>query len=212
MVPSAGNRRALLERGDADISFDLPNKDFVELKQPRRSSTSSDADRERHPVSRHERQEAAVRQRQGAAGGRLRDPVPEDHGRGAVRPANADVRRAGRGDRSRLAAADTVQHRHREGEAAAGRGRAIPNGFETTLSFDLGFAGRQRAALRAGAGEPRADRHQVHDQQDPRRQLAHRAEQEGAAALHQRVLRLARLSRSTSSSGAITARIRSSTR
>lgn len=32
MVPSAGNRRALLERGDADISFDLPNKDFAELK------------------------------------------------------------------------------------------------------------------------------------------------------------------------------------
>ena len=32
MVPQAGNRRALLERGDADISYDLPNKDFVELK------------------------------------------------------------------------------------------------------------------------------------------------------------------------------------
>src|SRR6476620_10938125 len=32
MVPSSGNRRALLERGDADISYDLPNKDFSELK------------------------------------------------------------------------------------------------------------------------------------------------------------------------------------
>ena len=32
MVPQAGNRRALLERGDADISYDLPNKDFAELK------------------------------------------------------------------------------------------------------------------------------------------------------------------------------------
>jgi len=32
MVPSAGNRRALLERGDADVSYDLPNKDFVELR------------------------------------------------------------------------------------------------------------------------------------------------------------------------------------
>ena len=30
-VPSAGNRRALLERGDADISFDLPPKDFAEI-------------------------------------------------------------------------------------------------------------------------------------------------------------------------------------
>ena len=33
MVPDAGNRRALLERGDADISYDLPNKDFVELRE-----------------------------------------------------------------------------------------------------------------------------------------------------------------------------------
>src|SRR6202021_3816817 len=32
MVPDAGSRRALLERGDADISYDLPNKDFSELK------------------------------------------------------------------------------------------------------------------------------------------------------------------------------------
>jgi peptide/nickel transport system substrate-binding protein len=33
IVPDAGNRRALLERGDADISYDLPNKDFAELRQ-----------------------------------------------------------------------------------------------------------------------------------------------------------------------------------
>ena len=32
MVPSAGNRRALLERGDADVSYDLPSKDFAEMK------------------------------------------------------------------------------------------------------------------------------------------------------------------------------------
>jgi peptide/nickel transport system substrate-binding protein len=31
MVPSAGNRRALIERGDADVSFDLPPKDVAEL-------------------------------------------------------------------------------------------------------------------------------------------------------------------------------------
>ena len=30
-VPSAGNRRALLERGDADLSFDLPPKNFAEM-------------------------------------------------------------------------------------------------------------------------------------------------------------------------------------
>jgi len=32
MVPSPSNRRALLERGDADVSYDLPSKDFAELK------------------------------------------------------------------------------------------------------------------------------------------------------------------------------------
>jgi peptide/nickel transport system substrate-binding protein len=32
-IPAAGNRRALIERGDADISFDLPSKDFAELKR-----------------------------------------------------------------------------------------------------------------------------------------------------------------------------------
>ncbi len=41
VVPSAGNRRALVERGDADISFDLPNKDFVELKQAGKVSVVS---------------------------------------------------------------------------------------------------------------------------------------------------------------------------
>ncbi len=36
MVPSAGNRRALMERGDADISFDLPPKDVAELAQEKK--------------------------------------------------------------------------------------------------------------------------------------------------------------------------------
>ncbi len=36
MVPSAGNRRALIERGDADISFDLPPKDVAELAEAKK--------------------------------------------------------------------------------------------------------------------------------------------------------------------------------
>ena len=51
-VPSAGNRRALMERGDADISFDLPNKDFAELKKEGKVNVDLDADRQRHLVSR----------------------------------------------------------------------------------------------------------------------------------------------------------------
>ncbi len=41
MVPSAGNRRALLERGDADISFELPPKDFAEMKKEAKISVVS---------------------------------------------------------------------------------------------------------------------------------------------------------------------------
>src|SRR5271154_4834540 len=36
MVPSAGNRRALMERGDADVSFDLPPKDVSEMAQEKK--------------------------------------------------------------------------------------------------------------------------------------------------------------------------------
>ena len=47
MIPSAGNRRALLERGDADISFDLPPKDFSELQGDAQAHRDRHADRER---------------------------------------------------------------------------------------------------------------------------------------------------------------------
>jgi peptide/nickel transport system substrate-binding protein len=32
-IPSSGSRRALMERGDADVSFDVPSKDFSEMKK-----------------------------------------------------------------------------------------------------------------------------------------------------------------------------------
>ena len=86
---------------------------------------------------------------EGAPGRRLRHPLPEDHGRGAVRPRQADVRRAGRhADRSRLAAAAQVQHRHRQGQAAAGRGRLSERLRDHALVRPR-LCRRQRAALRA---------------------------------------------------------------
>ena len=94
-VPSAGNRRALMERGDADISFDLPNKDFSEMKKEGKLDDHLHPDRQRH-VHRHEREEAAVRQCESASGGRLRDALSEDHGCGDVRPRQAAVRRSSR--------------------------------------------------------------------------------------------------------------------
>ncbi len=153
-----------------------------------------DALQQRHPVHRHEREEPAVRQSQGPAGGRLCDPVPEDHGRGAVRARQAAVRGAGRhADRGRLATGARLQHRYRQGQGVAGRGRLSERLRDDALVRSR-IRGRQRAALRADAGKPRPDRHQDDDQQGAGRELAHRAHQEDAAALHQRVLRLARLS------------------
>ncbi len=82
---------------------------------------------QRHPVYRHERHQAAVRQSQGAPGDGLRDTVPEDHGRGAVRPRQSDVRRGcGQGHRGRVAAADQIFHRHGQGQGVAGGSRLSP--------------------------------------------------------------------------------------
>ena len=32
-IPSAGNRRALLEKGDIDITYEMPPKDFLEMSE-----------------------------------------------------------------------------------------------------------------------------------------------------------------------------------
>ena len=140
-VPSAGNRRALIERGDADISFDLPNKDFAELKQAGKVGGRHQPDRQRHRLHRHELQEPALQQREGAAGRGLRHPLPEDHGCGDVRARGSDVRRqARRAAAGRLAAAAPLQRPTSPRPSSCWPRLAIPNGFETTLSFDLGFA------------------------------------------------------------------------
>ena len=114
---------------------------FCRAENRRQARHRVDAVFERHPVYRHERAEPAVQRREGAARDRLRHSLSEDHGRGAVRPRQADVRRAGRrADRGRLAAAAQVQHRSRQGEEASRRGRLSSN-INVPISFDLGFAG-----------------------------------------------------------------------
>lgn len=141
MVPSAGNRRALLERGDADISYDLPNKDFVELKDAGKLTIVStpysngiqyigmnvknppfDNPKVRQAIAYaipYQKIMDAVlfglaRPMFGAPADRATEvawPQPHDY--------NTDLEKA----KALLAEA------------------GYPNGFETTLSFDLGFAG-----------------------------------------------------------------------
>jgi peptide/nickel transport system substrate-binding protein len=140
MVPSAGNRRALLERGDADISYELPNKDFVELKDAGKLNIVStpfsngiqylgmnvtqppfDNLKVRQAVAYavpYQKIMDAVLYGLGkpmfgkAAGGSADFAWPQPH------TFNTDIAKA------------------KQLLAEAG----YPNGFETTLSFDLGFA------------------------------------------------------------------------
>ena len=141
IVPSAGNRRALLERGDADISYDLPNKDFVELKSAGKLDIIStpysngiqyigmnvkippfDNPKVRQAVAYaipYQKIMDAVlfglaKPMYGApAGSPTQVAWPQPHGY------NIDIAKA----KALLAEA------------------GFPNGFETTISFDLGFAG-----------------------------------------------------------------------
>jgi peptide/nickel transport system substrate-binding protein len=141
MVPSAGNRRALLERGDADISYDLPNKDFVELKNSGKLNIvstpySNGIQYIGMNVTKPPFDNLKVRQAVAyaipyqkimdavlfglakpmygkAAGGPTDVAWPQAH------PFTTDIAKA------------------KQLMAEAG----YPNGFETTISFDLGFAG-----------------------------------------------------------------------
>jgi peptide/nickel transport system substrate-binding protein len=188
MVPQAGNRRALLERGDADISYELPFKDFQEMKANGKLNVvslpfSNGIQYIGMNVTKPPFDNPKVRQAMAYA-------IPYQKIMDAVLFGLANPMfgaAADKADRGRVAATDEILHRHRQGQGAA-RGSRLRQRFRDHDFIRPEFRRRQRAALHPGSGEPRPDRHQDHDQQGARRQLAHRAEQEGDAALHQRVL------------------------
>ena len=194
MVPSAGNRRALLERGDADISYDLPNKDFVELREagklnivstPYSNGIQYIGMNVKNPPFDN------LKVRQAVAYAIPYQKIMDAALFGLAKPMFGAAANAG--DHAGLAAGAQVQHRPRQGETASGRSRLSGRIRDHALVRPR-VRRRERADLRPYPGEPRPDRNQDHHQQDPGRDLAHRAQQEGDAALHQRVLRLARLS------------------
>ena len=140
IIPSAGNRRALLERGDADLSFDLPSKDFSELKKRAQAHRDRHADRERDDLSRHERDQKPfdnVKVRQAVAWAVPYQQIMDSVMFGQAIPlfGGADNKFKGLvwpqkdGYSTDIAKAKALM-------AEAG----YPTGFETTLSFDLGSA------------------------------------------------------------------------
>ena len=195
MVPSAGNRRALLERGDADISYELPNKDFVELREAGKLSIvstpfSNGCQYIGMNVTKPPFDNVKVRQAVAYA-------IPYQKIMDAALFGLAKPMYGAAADKATEVAWPQA-HKYNTDIAKAKQLLAEAGYPERLRDHDLvrpRLRHHQRAAVRADAGEPGADRHQGRDQQDPRRQLAHRAQQEGDAALHQRVLGLARLSR-----------------
>ena len=164
MVPSAGNRRALLERGDADISYDLPNKDFVELKTDGKLSIistpySNGIQYIGMNVKNPPFDNPKVRQAVAYA-------IPYQKIMDAVlfglakpmfgAPANAPTEVAWPQPHK----FGTNIEKAKALMAEAG----YPNGFETTISFDLGFAGVNEPICVLTQEKSRADRYQVHDQ------------------------------------------------
>lgn len=140
MVPSAGNRRALLERGDADISVDLPNKDFVELRQAGKidvvsTPISNGIQYIGMNVTKPPFDNPKVRQAVAYA-------IPYQKIMDAVMFGLAKPL-FGSPEGAALSTAWPQPHGYTTDLA---RAKALlaeagyPNGFETTLSFDLGFA------------------------------------------------------------------------
>src|SRR5437762_3037520 len=141
MVPSAGNRRALLERGDADISYDLPNKDFVELKDSGKLNIistpySNGIQYIGMNVSKPPFDNLKVRQAVAYA-------IPYQKIMDAVL-FGLSKPMFGAAANTPTEVAWPQPHKYTTDIAKAKQLMAeagYPNGFETTLSFDLGFAG-----------------------------------------------------------------------
>lgn len=141
MVPSAGSRRALLERGDADISYDLPNKDFVELKSSGKLSIysvpySNGIQYIGMNVTKPPFDNPKVRQAVAYAlpYQKIMDAVLFGLGK-PLFGAAAGTATTPTWPQAHKYATDLNKAKALLAEAG------YPNGFETTLSFDLGFAG-----------------------------------------------------------------------
>ncbi len=141
MVPSAGNRRALLERGDADISYDLPSKDFMELKQQGKLTITSvpysngiqyiGMNVTKPPFDN-------LKVREAMAYAIPYDKIMEAVLYGLGKPmfgAPADYKTEVSWPQPTKYKTDLAKAKQLLAEAG------YPDGFETTLSFNLGFAG-----------------------------------------------------------------------
>lgn len=139
-VPSAGSRRALIERGDADIVVDLPARDFVELAKagnlrvigtPVENAMMYVGLNAKHPPF------SDVRVRQAVAYALPRKRIVEAATFGRSGPLVVPVASNTFGYDPKMSPY-TVQNLSKAKALMAQSG--FPNGFDTTLSFNAGFA------------------------------------------------------------------------
>lgn len=141
IVPSSGNRRALLERGDADISYDLPNKDFVELKSAGKLDiVSTPYSNGIQYIGMNVKQPPFdnLKVRQAVAYALPYQKIMDAVLFGLAKPMFG----APAGSPTQVAWPQPHGYNTDINKAKALLAEAgYPNGFETTISFDLGFAG-----------------------------------------------------------------------
>ena len=138
-VPSAGNRRALIERGDADVSVDFPPKDVAEMARSGKLTVASTPvenamiylgmNAKNPPFSN-------VKVRQAVAQSVPREKIFEAtlFGRGTLLTVPIATNTAGHDPSLNPYKTDLDRAKVQLAEAG------YPTGFETTLSFDLGNA------------------------------------------------------------------------
>ena len=207
-IPSPSTRRALIERGDADMSYGLPPKDFKDLAEAGKIRVSG------VPVPNAVWYVAMNAQLGPFKDKRVRQAVayamPYDKimqaalfGRG-VPMWGGGAQPTG----EKVAAALPLRHRRGPRPHAAGGGRRrvqhVP-AVRRGLRHDCGTHGR------AGQGKPGRHRDQPGDPEDTRRQLPRRAAEEDGAHGDQPLRRLAGLAGLLLSSGTCTATTPSST-
>ena len=138
-VPSAGNRRALIERGDADVSVDFPPKDVAEMARSGKLTVAGTPVENaliylgmnaKTPPFAH------VKVRQAVAQAVPREKIFETamFGRGALLTTPIATNTFGHDPSLNPYRTDPARARALLAEAG------YPGGFETTLSFDLGNA------------------------------------------------------------------------